>query len=85
VTCTSHTRHNINTIKKNKKALIEASNEIGLEENAEARKYILISRYQVHKMKIGKRSFENMAVKIFGNFCNKPKFEEYYLLGYNAV
>jgi len=52
----------VHTIKENKEALIVASKEIGLEENADKTKYIVISRDknagQTHNMKTGNRSFE---------------------------
>jgi hypothetical protein len=37
-------RDNINTIKKNTETLIDASNEVGLEVNAEKSEYMLLSR-----------------------------------------
>jgi hypothetical protein len=37
---------NIDTIKKNKKALIDASKEVGLEVNAERNKYMFLSHPQ---------------------------------------
>jgi histidinol-phosphate/aromatic aminotransferase/cobyric acid decarboxylase-like protein len=37
---------NINTIKKNKEALIEASREVGLEVNREKTKYVVMSHHQ---------------------------------------
>jgi hypothetical protein len=56
---------NIHTIKKNTETLIDASKEVGLEANAEKTKYMLLSRHhnagQNHKIKIGDRSFENVA------------------------
>ena len=52
----------VHAIKENKEALIVASKEIGLEENADKTKYIVISRDknagQTHNMKTGNRSFE---------------------------
>jgi hypothetical protein len=38
--------YNIYTIKKNTQTLIDASNEVGLEVNAEKTKYMLLSRHQ---------------------------------------
>jgi hypothetical protein len=56
---------NIDTIKKNTETLIGASKEAGLEVNAEKTKYMLLYRHQNagknHKIKIGERSFENVA------------------------
>jgi hypothetical protein len=39
-------RDNINTIKENTEALIDASKTAGLEVNAEKNKYLLMSRHQ---------------------------------------
>jgi hypothetical protein len=56
---------NINTIKKNMEALLVASKEVGLEVNPEKTKYMLVSRSQKigqkHSIKIGNRSFEDVA------------------------
>jgi hypothetical protein len=56
---------NIYTIKKNTQTLIGASKEVGLEVNAEKTKYMLLSHHhnarQNHNIKIGDRSFENVA------------------------
>jgi hypothetical protein len=56
---------NINTLKENTGALIDASKEIGLEMNAEKTKKILMSPHQNagqnHNIKIGDRSFQNGA------------------------
>jgi hypothetical protein len=56
---------NIDIVKKNKETLIDASKEVGLEVNAENTKYMLLSRHQNadqnHNIKIGDRSFENVA------------------------
>jgi hypothetical protein len=56
---------NTDTTKKNTETLIGASNEVGLEINAEKTKYMLLSRHQNaeqnHRTKIGQRSFENVA------------------------
>jgi hypothetical protein len=55
----------IDTIKKKKQTLIDASKEIGLEVNTEKTKYMSLSRHQNggqnHDMKIGNRCFENVA------------------------
>jgi hypothetical protein len=57
--------HNTDTIKKNIEALIGASKEVGLEVNTEKTKYMLLSHHQNagqnHNIKIGDRSFENVA------------------------
>jgi hypothetical protein len=56
---------NINTIKKNTEAIIDASKEVGLEVNTEKTKYMLLSRHhnagQNHNIKISNRSFKNVA------------------------
>jgi hypothetical protein len=56
---------NINTIKKSKQTLIDASKEVGLEVNAEKTKYMFLSRHQNagqnQDIKIGNRLFENVA------------------------
>jgi ABC-type siderophore export system fused ATPase/permease subunit len=60
-------RDNIDTIKKNTEALIDASKEVGLEVNAEKTKCMLMSHHQTggqnHDMKvlIGIRSLENVV------------------------
>jgi hypothetical protein len=55
----------IDTIKKNTETLTEASKEVGLEVNLEKTKYISLSHHQNvgqnHDIKIGNRSFENVA------------------------
>jgi hypothetical protein len=52
------------TIKKIRETLIDVS-KVGLEVNAEKTKYVLLSRHknveQNHNIKIGDRSFENVA------------------------
>jgi hypothetical protein len=56
---------NIDTIKKNTEALLDASKEVGLEVNLEKTTYMLMSRSQKlgqkHKIKIANRSFEYVA------------------------
>jgi ribosomal protein S2 len=56
---------NIDTIKRNTETLIEASKEVGIEENREKTKYMLLSRHQNegqnHDMKIADRCFKNVA------------------------
>jgi hypothetical protein len=51
-------------MKENAEALVVASNEIGLEVNANTTKYIVMSRDQTagrrHDMKIGNSSFERV-------------------------
>jgi hypothetical protein len=57
--------YNTGSVKKNTETIIDASKEVGLEVNAEKTKYMLLSHHQNagknHNMKIGDRSFENMA------------------------
>jgi hypothetical protein len=56
---------NIDTIKKNTEALLDASKEFGLEVNPEKTKYMLMSHSQrigqKHSIKIANRSFEDVA------------------------
>jgi hypothetical protein len=58
-------RGNIDSIKKNTEALLDASNMIVLEVKSERTKYILMSLYQnvgqKHSIKIANRSFEDVA------------------------
>jgi hypothetical protein len=60
---------NIDTMKKNTEALLDASKEVGLEVNPEKTKYMLMSRCQKtgHKdsIKIANRSFEDVAKFIY--------------------
>jgi hypothetical protein len=56
---------NIDIIKKNTEALLDASKEVGLEVNPDKTKYTLMSRSQKigqkHSIKIANRSFEDVA------------------------
>jgi hypothetical protein len=56
---------NMDIIKKNIEALLDASKETGLQVNPERIKYVLISRNQyieqTHSIKIPNRSFEDVA------------------------
>jgi hypothetical protein len=56
---------NIDTIKKNMEALLDAITEVGLEVNPEKTKYMLMSRSQKigqkYNIKVGNRSFKNVA------------------------
>jgi hypothetical protein len=56
---------NIDIIKKNTEALLDASKKVGLEVNPEKTKCILMSRSQKigqkHSIKIAKRSLEDVA------------------------
>jgi hypothetical protein len=57
---------NTDTIKKNTEAFLDASKEVDLEVNPEKTKYMLMSHSQKigqkHSMKIGNRSFEDVAM-----------------------
>jgi hypothetical protein len=56
---------NINTIKKNADALLDASKEIGLEVNSEKSKYIFMSLYQTagqnNYVRVANKSFDKLA------------------------
>jgi hypothetical protein len=56
---------NIDTMKKNTEALLEASKDVGLEANPEKTKYMLMSHSQKigqkHSIKTANRSFEDVA------------------------
>jgi hypothetical protein len=53
---------NINIIKKNSEALLDAGKEIGLEENSEKTKYMFMSRHQTAKqsnyIRVANKSFK---------------------------
>jgi hypothetical protein len=56
---------NVDTIRKNTEALLNASKEVGLKVNPEKTKYMFMSRNQklgqTNSIKIGNRSFEDVA------------------------
>jgi sorting nexin-29 len=56
---------NINIIKKNAEALLDASKETGLEVNSEKTKYMFMSRHQTtgqsNYKRVANKSFENVA------------------------
>jgi hypothetical protein len=56
---------NINIIKKNAEALLDASKEIGLKVNSEKTKYVFISHYQTagksNYIRVANKFFEKMA------------------------
>jgi hypothetical protein len=67
---------NIETIKKNIEALLDASKEVGLKVNPEKTKYVLMSHSQKtgqkHGIKIANRSFEDVAkFKYLGKNTNR--------------
>jgi hypothetical protein len=69
---------NIDTIQKNTKALLYASKEVGQEVNPEKSKYMLVSVCQKagqrQSIKIGYRSFENVAkFKYLGTTLKRSK------------
>jgi ribosomal protein S2 len=57
--------HNIDTIKKTKETLIDASKKVGLAVNTEKTTYMLLSHQQnagqIYDIKIANRCFENVA------------------------
>jgi hypothetical protein len=77
---------NINAIKKNQEALLEASREVCLEVVTEKTKYIVVSLHQNvwqnHNLLIDNKSSETCGkVQVFGNNSNKSKLhsQEYLL------
>jgi hypothetical protein len=52
---------NIDTIKKGKETLIDASREIGLEINVERNKYMLLSRHQHAGQKCGHKNSKQIV------------------------
>ena len=69
----------IHTVKENAEALEVATEEIGLEVNAERTKYMVMSREQTaglsHTTKFDNSSIGNGGrVQVFGNDVNKSKF-----------
>jgi hypothetical protein len=55
----------IDTVKKNRGAMLDACKEVGLEVNPEKTKYMLMSRYQKagqkHSINVANRSFKDEA------------------------
>jgi hypothetical protein len=77
---------NIVTIKKNTETLLDASNDVGLEVNAEKNKYLLMSDHQNsgqnHNIKITNGSFANVAqVQIFVNESNDQNLVQREIIG----
>jgi hypothetical protein len=71
---------NTNTVKKNTKTLIDASNEVDLEVNSEKTQYMLMSCHQnagqTQNLKTVDRSFENVA---------KSKYLEMTVTSHNLI
>jgi hypothetical protein len=69
---------NINIIKKNSEALLDASKEIGLEVNSEKTKYMFMSRHQTegqsNYIRVANKSFEKSGkVQVFRININGPE------------
>jgi hypothetical protein len=69
---------NIDTVKKNREGLLDASKDVGLEVNPEKTKYMLTSHNQKigqkHSIKTANRSFEDVAkFKYLGTTLNRSK------------
>jgi hypothetical protein len=69
---------NIDTIQQNTQTLIDASQKVGMEVNAEKTKYMLLSHYQNagqnYNMKMANRSFENVSQFKYLGMAKKSKF-----------
>jgi hypothetical protein len=70
---------NVDTVKKNMEALLDASKEVGLEENPEKTKYMLMSHSQKigqkRTIKIANRSFEDvLKFKYLGTTLTDQNF-----------
>jgi hypothetical protein len=67
---------NIDTKKKNTGTLTDASKEVGLEINVEKTRYKLLPHHQnVSKYRDIKISNRCVTVQVFGDNCNKSKFD----------